>query len=113
MIGSRNTILRSRGPHVGAYARRMIPQKVHTWKGIGLWQQVQIRLAEDLRRPSWVLTLENNDEAEGFLVFFDRFWSAIQGTQLLLVIEGVLVGDFLKGVAIFSFTLGLHTGHLG
>ena len=58
-----------------------------------------------------MLILEYNDETEGkFPLFFDDLGSAIQGSQLLFVIKGVLMANFLEGVAIFRFTLGFHTG---
>lgn len=58
-----------------------------------------------------MLIFENNDETKGKSpLFFDNLWSAVQGSQLLFVIKGVLIADFIEGIAILRFALGLHTG---
>ena len=58
-----------------------------------------------------MLILEYNDETKvKFPFLFDNLWSAVQGSQLLFVIKGVLIADFIEGIAIFRFALGFHTG---
>ena len=58
-----------------------------------------------------MLILENNDETKGkFPLFIDNLWSAVQGSQLLFVIKGVLIADFIESIAILRFALGLYTG---
>lgn len=61
-----------------------------------------------------MLILENNHETEGeSFLFFDNLRNAVQSPQPLFVIVGVLVANFLEGVAILRLTLDLRIGNFG
>lgn len=57
-----------------------------------------------------MLTLEYNDKAESmFLLLSDGLVGSVQSPKLLFVVEGILIADFFKSVAVFGSTLGPHT----